>query len=156
MGSRCCQLLPLTPSIESTHSCADLDVELAHWVPVVHGVESRNFVHTHWWHLQYPRNLVHDADAGESVLTLAEIEERHNGGLLVVGGVSRDNLLDELLILFGELERDRRVVLRAVAVLRAVSAVQLAFERRAEEVLTTMRLSLRLGCATLNARHWER
>ena len=138
------------------YRCADLDVVLAHGGPVVHCVESRNLVDTHGRHLQYPRNLVHDADAGESVLTLAEIEERHNGGLLVVGGVSRDNLLDELLILFGELERDRRVVLRAVAVLRAVSAVQLAFERRAEEVLTTMRLSLRLGCATLNARHWER
>lgn len=140
----------------SSYRCADLDVVLAHGGPVVHGVESRDLVHTHGRHLQYPCNLVHDADAAESVLALSEIEERHDGGLLVVGGVSRDNLLDELLILFGELEGNRGVVLWTIAVLRAVSAVQLASERRTEEVLTTMRLSLRLGWATLNARHWGR
>ena len=103
----------------STHSCADLDVELAHGVPVVHGVEGRNLVYTHWWHLQYPRNLVHDADAAESVLALSEVEERHDGGLLVLGGVSGDNLLDEFLILWCKFEGNFEVVLRRVAVLQA-------------------------------------
>lgn len=117
MGSRCCQLLPLTPSIESTHSCADLDVELAHWVPVVHGVESRNFVHTHWWHLQYPRNLVHDADAAETVLALAEVEQGHDSSLLVLRRVSAEDFLNELFILGVECEGDVEVVLWCVAVL---------------------------------------
>jgi hypothetical protein len=91
MGSRCCQLLPLPPSTKSTHSCADLDVELAHGVPVVHGVESRNFVYTHGWHLQYPRNFIHNADAAESMLALSQVEKRHYGGLLVLRGVPGDD-----------------------------------------------------------------
>lgn len=104
---------------DSPYRRADLDVVLAHGVPVVHGVEGGDLVHSHRGHLQYPRNLVHDADAGKSVLSLSEVKKRHDGGLLVVGGVPRDNLLDELLVLCAELEGNRRVVLRAVAVLRA-------------------------------------
>ena len=100
-----------------SYRCADLDVVLAHRGPVVHCVEGGDLVDTHWWHLQYPRNLVHDADAAEAVLALAEVEQRHDGGLLVVGGVPRDDFLDELLILRRKFERDRRVVLGRVAVL---------------------------------------
>jgi hypothetical protein len=141
------------PGFGPSYRCADLDVELAHGSPVVHGVESRNFVHTHGRHLQYPCNLVHDADAGEAVLALAEIKKRHDGGLLVLRGVSGDDLLDELLVLGSELEGDRGVVLRRIAVLQAVLAVQLACRGRKEEVLTTMRLSDRAGRETLKARH---
>ena len=152
MGSRCCQLLPLTPSIESTHSCADLDVELAHWVPVVHGVESRNFVHTHWRHFQYPRNLIHHADAAESVLALSQVEERHYGGLLVLRGVSGDNLLDEFLILWRELEGNFEVILGRVAVLQIC---QLGFQRKTQKRHTTLSepLSFHDGRDTLKARH---
>lgn len=103
-------------------------MELAHRGSVVHGVEGRDLVHTHRGHLQYARNLVHDADAGESVLSLSKIEEWHDGGLLVLRGVPGDDLLDELLILGGELEGNRGVVLRRVTVLAAVSAVQLTLE----------------------------
>ena len=77
---------------------------LAYGGPVVHGIEGRDLVHTHGWHFQYPRYLIHDADASETVLSLSKIEKRHNSSLLVVGGVSRDDLLDELLILGTELE----------------------------------------------------
>jgi hypothetical protein len=104
MGSGFCQLLPSMPSIMSTHSCADLNVELAHGIPVVHGVESRNFVYTHGWHLQYPRDLVHNTNAAESVLALSNVKERHYGRLLILRGVSGDDLFDELLILRCELE----------------------------------------------------
>lgn len=107
-----------------TYGCADLDVELAHWVAVVHGVECRHFVDTHWRHLEYPRNFVHDADAAEAVLALSEVEERHDGGLLVLGGVARHNLFDELLILRREFERDLGVVLGRVAMLQTVSVVE--------------------------------
>jgi hypothetical protein len=81
-------------------------VVFANWCPVVHGVECRDLVHTHGWHLEEARNLVHDTDAAETVLALTEVEQRHNGGLLVLRGVAGDNLLDELLILLRELERN--------------------------------------------------
>jgi hypothetical protein len=90
--------------------------------PVVHGVERRDLVHTHGRHLEEARDLVHDADAAEAVLALAKVEQGHNSGLLVLRGVAGDNLLDELLILLRELERDRRVVLGRIAVLQAASA----------------------------------
>lgn len=106
-------------------------MELARGIPVVHGVECRDLVHTHWRHLQYPRHLIHDADACEAVLALAEVEERHDGGLLVLGRVPRDNLLDELLVLGGELERYLRIVFRRVAVLRSVLVVQYNVRQRA-------------------------
>jgi hypothetical protein len=92
-------------------------VEFTRGAPVVHGVEGSDLVHTHWWHLQYPRNLVHDADACESVLALTKIEEWHDGGLLVLGRIPGDDLLDELQVLGGELEGDVGIVLRCVAVL---------------------------------------
>jgi hypothetical protein len=92
-------------------------VEFTRGAPVVHGVEGSDLVHTHWWHLQYPRNLVHDADACESVLALTKIEEWHDGGLLVLGWIPGDDLLDELQVLGGELEGDVGIVLRCVAVL---------------------------------------
>ena len=101
---------------------------LAYGGPVVHGVEGRDLVHTHGWHLQYPRDLIHDADASETMLSLSEIEKRHNSSLLVVGRVSRNDLLDELLILGTKLEWNGRVVLWGITVLRAVLAMQLTFE----------------------------
>ena len=101
----------------STYCCADLDVELANRVPVVHGVESGNLVYSHWRHFQYPRHLVHDAYAAEAVLALSEIEERHDGSLFVLRGVPGHNFLDELLILRRELEGDVEVVFGGVAML---------------------------------------
>lgn len=92
-------------------------MESSNRVPVVHGVECGHLVDTHGRHLQYPSHLVHDADAGEPVLALTEIEKRHHGGLLVLARVSTEDLLDELLILRVELEGNRRVVLGCVAVL---------------------------------------
>lgn len=83
---------------------------------VVHGVEGGDFVDTHRGHLQYPGHLVHDADTGEAVLALAEVEQRHHGSLLVLRGIPREHLLDELLILGRELEGDRGVVVGSIAV----------------------------------------
>jgi hypothetical protein len=132
-------------------------VELARGVAVVHGVEGGDLVDTHGRHLQYPRHLVHDADAREAMLALSEVEERHHGGLLVLGRVPGDNLLDELLVLRRELEGDFGIVLRCIAVLYLMSAIAIATLRAARAMLpTTKSESLRAGRETLNARHWAR
>lgn len=102
----------------STYRCAALDVEPARRVAVVHGVESGDLVDSHGRHLQESRNLVHDTDASPAVLPLSEVEERHDGGLLVLAGVAGQHFLDERLILGVELEGNARVVLGSIAVLR--------------------------------------
>jgi hypothetical protein len=92
------------------YRCAGLDEELAHGSAVVHGVEGSDFVDSHGGHLEQTGDLVHDADAGEAVLALAKVQNRHDGGLLVLFGVSLEDLGDELLILGVELEGQVGVV----------------------------------------------
>lgn len=53
------------------------------------------------------------------MLSLSEVEKRHDSGLLVLRGVPGDDLLDELLILGRELEGDVQIILRSVAMLKA-------------------------------------
>jgi len=101
----------------SSYSRAALDVEASNRVAVVHGVECCDFVDSHWWHFEAARDFVHDADAGETVLSLSEIEQWHDRRLLVLRRVSSQDLLDELLILCVELEGNVQVVGRRVAVL---------------------------------------
>jgi hypothetical protein len=97
-----------------------LDVESANRVPVVHGVESGHLVHAHWGHLQEARNLIHDADACEAVLALSQVEQWHDGGLLVLRRVAGEDLLNELLILCGKLEGYRGVIDVGIAMLGVV------------------------------------
>lgn len=110
------------PSSEllATYRCAELQVELAHRVPVIHGVEGRHLVHTHWRHVQQPCNLVHNAQTCESKLTLSEIQDGHHSGLLVLWGVALQDLLDELVILVVERKRDVGIILRGVTMLNHV------------------------------------
>lgn len=85
--------------------------------PVVHGVECRNLVHAHWRHLQDPRDLVHDANACEAMLSLPKIKQGHHRRLLVLARVSAQDLLHELLVDRVEFERNGRIVDVAVSVL---------------------------------------
>lgn len=101
-----------------TYGCAGLDEELADRRPVVHSVEGGHLVDAHRGHLEQAGDLVHDGYAGEAVLALAEVEERHDGGLLVLWRVALEDLGDDGLILFGELEGDRGVVVGRVAMLK--------------------------------------
>jgi hypothetical protein len=55
------------------------------------------------------------------VLSLSEVEEWHDRGLLVLRGVSGQNLLDELLVGLVELERDIGVILGRIAMLSRLS-----------------------------------
>lgn len=97
-------------------------MELAHGGSVVHGVKGRNLVDSHGGHLEQTGNLVHDADAGEAVLALAEVEERHDSGLLVLRGVSLEDLGHDLFILGVELEWEVGVVVRSIPVLQQKSS----------------------------------
>ena len=100
-----------------SYRCAKLNEVFADRLTVVHGIESSDFVDTHGGHLQEAGDLVHDANACEAVLTLAQIQERHDCSLLVLGGVALEDLIDQSLVLLVERERDARVVGRLVAVL---------------------------------------
>lgn len=103
--------------ISGAYRGADLHKVLANRLTVVHGVEGRNLVNAHWGHLEHASDLVHDADAGEAVLALTEVKQRHDSSLLVLGRVALEDLIGECEVLFGKLEREGRVVVGLVAVL---------------------------------------
>ena len=86
-------------------------MELAHGRPVVHCVERGNLVNAHGRHLEQPSHLVHDADRSKAVLSLTEVENRHDRGLLVLGWVAFEDFGDDGLILAVELKRDIGVVI---------------------------------------------
>ena len=109
-------MLEVTP-VSNAYRCADLYKVLANGLAVVHGVEGRNFVDTHWGHLEHASDLVHDADASEAVLALAEVKQGHDGSLLVLGRVALEDLIGEFEVLVGKLEREARVVVGLVTVL---------------------------------------
>lgn len=145
---------------------------LAHGGSVVHGVERRHLVDAHGGHFEQASDLVHDADGGEAVLALSEVEDGHDGGLLVLRGVALEDLGDDGLILSVELEGNIGVVVGRVAVLqpgtrltsrgppsRAASmrrpiGPQLA--RHWGVLLTTMRVSLVRRAVTDRARVWQK
>lgn len=85
-------------------------MKLSNRLTVIHGVEGGNLVNTHWWHIQPARNLVHDTDAGEAVLALAEIEEGHHRGLFVLWGIAFKDFGDEFFVDVIEFKRYRRVI----------------------------------------------
>ena len=92
-------------------------MELADGRAVVHGVEGGDLVDAHGGHLEQAGDLVHDTDAGEAVLALAEVEDGHDGGLLVLRRVPLQDLRHHLLVGCIELERDVWVVVARVPVL---------------------------------------
>lgn len=98
---------------------AHLHKVFAHGRAVVHGVERRHLVHSHRWHLEHPSDFVHDGDRRESVLALAEVEQRHHRRLFVLWWVAFEDLIDESQVGFVEFEGDGGVVIRGVSVLYA-------------------------------------
>ena len=73
-------------------------------IAIVHGVEGGHLIDTHRRHLQYPRHLIHDANAREAMLPLSQVEEGHHRRLLVLAWVSAEHLLDEGLVRLVEFE----------------------------------------------------
>lgn len=138
-----------------SYRSADLDKVFAHRLAVVHGVEGGDLVDTHWGHLQKPGNLVHDADAGPAELALSQVQKGHDGRLLVLRGVTFEDLIDEAEVLLGELERDTGVVVGVVAVLLPLGSLlsMLGVDGRGSR--TTARESLRSCGPAENNLNWD-
>ena len=96
-------------------------METSNRIPIVHSIECRDLIHSHWRHLQYPRDLIHDTNAREPMLPLSEVKQWHDSRLLVLAWISAEHFLDEVLIHRVELERDRGIVVGCISVLDRVS-----------------------------------
>ena len=103
---------------EVPYRCASLEVESPHRRPIVHRVECSDLVDSHGWHLQYPCHFVHDTDTRETMLPLPKVQEWHHGGFLILWRVAFEDLIDKLLAYGGEFERNLRIVVRGISVLR--------------------------------------
>lgn len=116
---------------------------------IVHSIERGNLIDSHWRHLQYPRNLVHDTQARKSMLPLTQIQNWHNSGFLVLWGVSLEDLVDELVVLLRELEGDIRIVFRRVSVLAQSVSMSTVLEDQLKELKAPGQVDLRL-----EGHHW--
>jgi hypothetical protein len=103
--------------IRPPYRCARLQEVFSNWCSVVHSIEGCHLIDSHWRHLQQSRNLIHNAQTRETGLSLSQIQQRHDGSLLVLRRVSLQDLIDELVVLLGELEWDAGVVLGSIAML---------------------------------------
>lgn len=90
---------------------------LPNWIAIVHGIERCNLIHPHWRHLQYSSDLIHYTQARESMLSLSEIENWHDGSFLVLWRVAFEDLFDELVVLLRKLEGNIGIVLGRIAML---------------------------------------
>ena len=73
--------------------------------PVIHGVECRDLVHAHRWELKQFRDVVHDADAGPSlVLFLSKIEQWNDRRLFILRRVVGYNSLGFLEVFRSKLK----------------------------------------------------
>ena len=61
------------------------------------------------------------------MLALAQIQQRHDSSLFVLGRVALEDLIDKFEVLLGELERKARVVGGLVAVLERETNVSYQF-----------------------------
>ena len=130
-------------------------MEPPHRLTIIHCIESSNLVHAHGRHLQYSRDLVHDADAREAMLPLTEIEQWHHGGFFVLRRVALEDLGDEVLVDGVEFEGDLGVVVGGVAVLFFGKSINLSVGRSGIEWCDVGQ-DLRLGGHRLLGWEWWR
>ena len=81
---------------------AGLHMEPPDWIPIIHRVEGCDLVDSHRWHLENPRDFIHDTDACKAMLPLAKVEEGHHGCLFILGRVAFQDFLNEFLVDFVE------------------------------------------------------
>jgi hypothetical protein len=92
-----------------------------HWIPIVHRVKRCDFIYSHGRHFESFGDLIHDAYTGETMLPLAEIEQGHYSGLLVLWRITFEDLGNELLTDGIELEWDFWIIFWRVAMLYQVN-----------------------------------
>ena len=74
-------------------------------IPVEHGIESRNLVHSHGWHRKKFSDVIHDADACPSlILPLCKVKQRNDGRFLVLRWVVGNDLVGPCEVVGSELE----------------------------------------------------
>ena len=138
----------------SVYGSANLDVEPADGVAVVHCVKRSDFVHAHRRHFEQARDLVHDADAREAVLALAEVEQGHHGGFFVLRRVAFEDFGDEFLVDGVEGEGDGGVVDGGVTVLFVGERVSGGDSEARFGGRTTARASDERRVVVVRWRHW--
>ena len=74
------------------------------------------------------------------MLPLAEIKQRHDGCFLVLWGISLQYFVDEAVVLLGEFERDRGIVVVGIAMLNSPSETERC--ARSREVIPLRELRL--------------
>lgn len=104
-----------------TYCRANLQMEFAHRRPIIHSIKRSHLIHPHRRHLQDPSHLIHNAQTGESMLSLSQIQNGHDSRLLVLWWIALEDLVDELVILVVELEGDFGIIDRRVAMLQTKS-----------------------------------
>ena len=131
------------------HRSTGLEVEAAHGRSVVHCIEGGHFVHSHRWHLQYCSYFVHDADTREPMLSLAEVQKRHDSRLLILRWVSFEDFGDELLVDGVEFEGYGWIVVVRVSMLRCLFEGQMVHVFL--EQIDSVRVTYDLECFTCHA-----
>jgi hypothetical protein len=96
------------------------------------------------------------------VLPLSEIQERHDCRLFVLGRVALENLLNELVVLLSEVERNAGIVIRCISVLVETPSVSdmrrcsASYCRAMDREPTTKRASEATRGEIANDRHCDR
>jgi hypothetical protein len=95
------------------------------------------------------------------VLALAQVQEGHDGTLLVLGRVAFEDLIDEFHVLLGELERDRGVVARLVAMHGKCIAITLRASRERSalglgDLVEQLAANPRDSGEELGSHYWQR
>lgn len=92
-------------------------------LPVEHGVESSNFIHTHRRNFKQTSNFIHDRDGCKTVLSLAQIQKRHDSSLLVLRRILLQDLFNTLLVVGIEFKGNIGIVLGCIAMLKDSNGV---------------------------------
>lgn len=124
---------------------AHLEVKLSDRLAIIHGVESSDLVDAHWWHFQPACNFIHDADAGEAVLALPEIEEGHYSGFFVLRWIAFQYFGDEFFVDSIKLKWYGWIICRGISMLGDVALMEVRGSRSSWAGLDARRSAFRCG-----------
>mmetsp|Transcript_12938 Transcript_12938/g.19099 ORF Transcript_12938/g.19099 Transcript_12938/m.19099 type:complete len:283 (+) Transcript_12938:225-1073(+) len=109
----------LRPADHAGRGAAQLQEVLPRLLPVKHGVERRDLVHSHGSDTHHLRHLVHSGQGQPSTtLSLSQVQKRHYSTLLEVLRILSKNLIDHFVVFICEIEIGFWVVIRSIPMLR--------------------------------------